>query len=52
MLTLKIDQIYSDVAVKPKWQVRKPYKIDDAAFIQSVQRNPDHYLKEMTDSFG
>ena len=31
---------------------RKPYKIDESALIQYVQKNPDHYLREIAASFN
>lgn len=37
--------------LKLKLHDRKPYKIDEIALIQYIQKNPDHYLKEIATSF-
>ncbi len=38
--------------LKLKLHDRKPYKIDESALIQYVQKNPDHYLREIAASFN
>ena len=37
--------------LKLKLRDRKPYKINEAALIAYVKKNPDHYLKEIAASF-
>jgi transposase len=37
--------------LKIKLRDTKPYKIDEAALIQYVEKNPDHYLRQIADHF-
>ena len=37
--------------LKLKVRDRKPYKIDDERLIEYIQKNPDHYLREIADFF-
>ena len=37
--------------LKLKLHDRKPYKIDDKKLAEYIQKNPDHYLKEIAASF-
>jgi putative transposase len=37
--------------LKLKLRDRKPYKIDDERLFEYLQKNPNHYLKEITASF-